>query len=69
MRLTLVDDVITRGRTLLAAAGMLHEAFPGAEIRAFALVRTLGRGETLHRVLDPCEGEVRWAWGDARRIP
>lgn len=68
-RLTLVDDVITRGRTLLAAAGRLREAFPGAEIRAFALLRTLSANEMLHQVLDPCEGEIRWAFGDARRRP
>lgn len=69
LRLTLVDDVITRGRTALAAAGRLHGAFPGAEIRAFALLRTLGPNETLRQVLDPCEGEVRWLSGDARRMP
>ena len=69
LQLTLVDDVVTRGRTLLAAAGRLQEDFPAAEIRAFALVRTLGRDEVLYRVLDPCEGEVRWMSGDARRRP
>ncbi|MGH8299791.1 MAG: phosphoribosyltransferase [Steroidobacteraceae bacterium] len=69
LRLTLVDDVITRGRTLLAAAGRLHAEFPSAEIRAFALLRTLSPGETLCRLLDPCEGEVRWVLGDARRVP
>jgi predicted amidophosphoribosyltransferase len=69
LRLILVDDVITRGRTLLAAARRLHESFPRAEIRAFALLRTLGPDETLRRVLDPCEGEVRWISGDARRRP
>jgi predicted amidophosphoribosyltransferase len=69
LQLTLVDDVITRGRTLLAAARKLGEAFPGAEIRAFALLRTLARDEVLRRVLDPCEGEVRWVSGDARRVP
>lgn len=69
LRLTLIDDVITRGRTLLAAAWRLREAFPRAEIRAFALLRTLGPDETLRRILEPCEGEVRWASGDARRHP
>jgi hypothetical protein len=69
LRLTLVDDVITRGRTLLAAAERLCEAFPAAQIRAFALLRTLSRDETPCRVLDPCEGEVRWVSGDARRSP
>lgn len=69
LRLTLIDDVITRGRTLLAAAARLREAFPQAEIRAFALLRTLGPAETLRQILDPCEGEVRWISGDARRRP
>jgi hypothetical protein len=69
LQLTLVDDVITRGRTLLAAAGRLREAFPSAQIRAFALLRTLGRGELPRRTFDPCEGEVRWVAGDARRRP
>lgn len=69
LQLTLVDDVITRGRTLLGAAGRLREAFPGAQVRAFALLRTLGRDEPLWRVLEPCEGEVRWISDDARRVP
>jgi predicted amidophosphoribosyltransferase len=69
LRLTLVDDVVTRGRTLLAAAVRLREAFPAADVRAFALLRTLRRDEVLYRVLDPCEGEVRWVSGDARRSP
>lgn len=69
LRLTLVDDVITRGRTMLAGAMRLREAFPGAEIRAFALLRTLARDEIPHPLLDVCEGEVRWARGDARRVP
>ena len=68
-RLVLVDDVITRGRTLLAAAARLREAFPGSEIRAFAMMRTLGRGEVPSRNPDPCEGAVRWLRGDARREP
>jgi hypothetical protein len=39
-RITLVDDVITRGATLLAGASRLVEAFPDATVRAFALIRT-----------------------------
>ena len=68
-RLVLIDDVVTRGRTLLAAAARLRAAFPGREIRAFALMRTLERGELPWRNPDPCEGEVRWLRGDARRRP
>jgi predicted amidophosphoribosyltransferase len=68
-RIILVDDVITKGRTLLAAAARLRCEFAHADIRAFALVRTLGFLSRLDRLLAPCEGVVHWAGGDARREP
>ena len=68
-RIVIVDDVITKGRTLLAAAVRLYEAFPHADIRAFALVRTMGFVSDVSQSLDPCQGVVRWARGDARREP
>ena len=68
-RIVLVDDVITKGRTLLAAAARLRREFPHADIRAFALVRTLGFLGRVDRLLAPCEGVVYWAGGDARREP
>ena len=64
----LIDDVVTKGRTLLAAAARLQEAFPEAHIRAFALLRTLGF-LPVQRLLDPCTGEIRWKAGDAHRSP
>lgn len=39
-RIVLVDDVITKGATLAGAAVRLIEAFPDAEVRAFAMART-----------------------------
>jgi hypothetical protein len=68
-RILLVDDVVTRGRTLLAAASRVHEAFPLAQIRAFALVRTMGFIAGVAQLLDPCKGEIRWRGGDAHRSP
>jgi predicted amidophosphoribosyltransferase len=68
-RIVLVDDVITKGRTLLAAASRVHDAFPSAEIRAFALVRTMGLISGVEQLLDPCKGEIRWRAGDAHRSP
>lgn len=65
----LIDDVITRGRTLLAAATRVHEACPRAQIRAFALLRTMGLISGVQRLLDPCTGEIRWQRGDAQRFP
>jgi hypoxanthine phosphoribosyltransferase len=68
-RLLLVDDVVTKGRTLLAAAARLHEAFPQAHITAFALLRTLGFKDHIEDLLDPCVGRIGWRAGDAHRNP
>ena len=68
-RIVLIDDVITKGRTILAAAARLHETFPDAYISAFALVRTMGFLDDVSRFLEPCAGFVRWGGGDARREP
>jgi predicted amidophosphoribosyltransferase len=68
-RIVLIDDVITKGRTLLAAAAKLRGEFAHADVRAFALVRTLGFLTRVDRLLAPCEGFVYWAHGDARREP
>jgi hypothetical protein len=65
----LIDDVVTRGRTLLAAAARVSEALPHAQIRAFALLRTMGVISGIANLLEPCRGEIRWSHGDARRHP
>ncbi|MDP9084086.1 MAG: hypothetical protein M3N50_10030 [Pseudomonadota bacterium] len=67
--IVLIDDVITKGRTLLAAASRIHDAFPRAQIRAFALLRTMGMISGVEQLLDPCRGEIRWRSGDAHRSP
>jgi predicted amidophosphoribosyltransferase len=68
-QIVLIDDVVTKGRTLLAAAARLHEAYPSARIRAFALLRTMGMVAEVDRLLDPCVGEISWRAGDAHRSP
>jgi hypothetical protein len=68
-RVVLIDDVITKGRTLLAAAARVREALPDTQIRAFALLRTMGFISDLNDLLEPCRGEIRWMRGDARRKP
>lgn len=67
--IVLIDDVITAGRTILAAAARVREALPEARIRAFALLRTRGLISDIQSVLEPCRGEIRWMDGDARRSP
>ena len=68
-QIVLIDDVVTKGRTLLAAAARLQDAFPETEIRAFALLRTMGFVDGVEHLLDPCVGEIRWRAGDALRSP
>jgi len=68
-RFLLIDDVVTRGRTTFAAALRLHEALPNADIRAFALVRTMGLLPDVTHFFEPCQGVIHWAAGDARREP
>lgn len=68
-KIVLIDDVVTKGRTLLAAAARLRSVSVDADIRAFALIRTLGFAQHLLHLADPCHGVIRWAGGDARREP
>jgi len=64
----LIDDVVTRGTTLLAAAMRLREAYPHAPIRGFALLRTLG-GTEIERLWLPCRGLIRCRRQAALRLP
>lgn len=68
-KIVLVDDVITKGRTLLAAAARLQTEWPNADIRAFALIRTVGFVHHVAQLRELCHGFVRWAGDDARREP
>jgi predicted amidophosphoribosyltransferase len=65
----LIDDVVSKGRTLLAAATRVQEALPHAQIRAFAMVRTMGLIPDVAHLVDPCRGQIRWKAGDAHRTP
>ena len=67
--IVLIDDVVTKGRTLLAAASRVQEAFPASQIRAFALLRTMGLISGVEQLLNPCKGQIRWRGGDAHRSP
>jgi hypothetical protein len=68
-RIAVVDDIITKGATLLAAASRVQEAFPEAEVRAFALLRTMGLVEEVEKILDPCRGTITLARGEVVRDP
>lgn len=55
----LIDDIITRGATLLGAANRLADAFPHARISAFAAMRTVSNPDEFQREYDPQLGTVR----------
>lgn len=57
-QITLVDDVLTMGRTSYACAQRLHEAFPNAEIRVFAVIRTQGLILDVEAIVDPAVGTI-----------
>jgi predicted amidophosphoribosyltransferase len=54
----LVDDVVTRGATLLGAANRLAEVFPQTRIRAFAAMRTISNPDEFDKVYVPCVGTI-----------
>jgi predicted amidophosphoribosyltransferase len=68
-KITIVDDIVTKGATLLAGASLLREAFPDDEVRLFALVRTRGLVPEIERIVDPVVGSIRNRFGVADREP
>jgi hypothetical protein len=69
-RIVLIDDVVTKGATLLAGASLIRDVFPGIQVDCFALVRTLGLQPEVDRIVDPVVGAItRNPWGGADRKP
>ena len=67
--ITLVDDVITRGSTLMGVHERVRAAYPNATIHCFALVRTIS-GDDIDTILDPVEGTISYGHdGVLRRRP
>ena len=58
--ITLIDDVLTLGRTTFACAMRLHEAFPQANIRVFTLMRTQGFIDNIEKLRDPSVGTISY---------
>ena len=66
--ITIVDDVVTRGSTFLAMHQRLAEAFPLAEIRCFAVVRTMS-GIEVDQIMSPVEGLISFDGVSLQRRP
>ena len=56
----LVDDIITRGSTLLGAANRLAEAFPEARIRAFGAMATVSDPADFVALSRPLVGSIQY---------
>jgi hypothetical protein len=67
-RITIVDDVVTRGATLLGCARVIAARFPETEVRALAVVRTMSKQE-IQSMLAPVEGRIWVQNGMPRREP
>lgn len=66
----LIDDIVTRGATLLGAANRLADAFPQSHIRAFAAMRTISNQHEFENVYAPCIGTIDlYETGDTFRRP
>lgn len=67
-RIVLVDDVVTRGATLLGCASLLMSALPQIEVGAFAAVRTMSSAE-IGAMLAPVTGLITYRAGRLHREP
>jgi predicted amidophosphoribosyltransferase len=56
----LVDDIITRGSTLLGAANRLADAFPSARIRAFGVMATISDPADFVSLSKPLIGSIQY---------
>ena len=59
-KITLIDDVLTRGRTSYAAAWRINEACPNADLKIFAIIRTQGLIPEIAKIKDPSTGVIRY---------
>ncbi len=68
--IVLIDDVVTRGATLIGCANRLADAFPQCRIRAFAAMRTISNPDEFENVYSPCIGTIDLCGtGDTFRRP
>lgn len=65
----LVDDIVTRGATLIGIANKLADVFPNAHIRGFAAMRTMSDPNRFVKINDPCIGIIQLIGDETFRDP
>ncbi len=68
-RVTVVDDILTKGNTMLGAASRLRDQLTNATLAGFALVRTCGLVPDIAEIIDPVVGTIRRYGDEANRNP
>jgi predicted amidophosphoribosyltransferase len=67
-RITLVDDVITRGSSFVGIVPRIQEVYPDATVQCFALVRTISSGD-VDVIFAPTAGIITYRNGLLMRQP
>lgn len=68
--IVLIDDIVTRGATLMAAAMKLEARYPKTRIRGFAVMRAISEPAEFAAIRSPVAGTIRLAEsGDCFRRP
>lgn len=68
-RVVIVDDIVTKGSTALAAASRLAEIYPDRSITLFALIRTMGLILDIDDIVAPVRGVVPLVGDEGARHP
>jgi orotate phosphoribosyltransferase len=68
LRITLVDDVVTRGASFVGMMPHLQRGFPGCEINCFALVRTQSY-DAVDQIVAAVEGVITCDCRQLLRVP
>lgn len=55
--ITLIDDVITAGRTAYACATKLKQAYPDTDVRVFSVIRTISFS-SIDTIVEKCIGKI-----------
>lgn len=60
MNITLVDDILTLGRTTMAGSLKIYEKFPNATVRVFSLIQTKGLVKEILEIKNVQVGNIKY---------